>query len=532
MWCLNPNGCVLDELERAEGVRKPVMEPDCLSPGPSPTTGSNPATGRPHLEDSSMVCPTARAADREASLASLDRTSDPANSFDQQTIPPAQLAAWPISGQDSLQREFHQKLQASSSPHGERSLGKLTTHCSESGLAGGLKGISIPFQEMSWVWSNSSQTSFTRDTNTAPCALTGQRSHLYMRALTDSQLAPIQTVERHVFHKWPPQPRYSTTWDVAKVTNHIESSGENKELSFPDLTLKVVALLALTRPSRSMDLKNLDIRFRQFSPESVTFYSSKQAKQSCQTKPVKEFFFPRFEQNMRLCPVLALQKYEKRTTDKRSVITSTQLLIAMIRPHNLVSSSTVARWLKTILNSADIDTSIFKAHWARSAATSAASDAGVTTATILDAADWATETLFQKFYYEPKHNSAFGHAVLSQLSTTGEAATKSRWYGDRAFWNIITEWLRPRSGRQLFWIIWRMWCRTYQRPTATHPVQNRACGSTAIIANNFRWLARKKADDGWADTWFCELVMRHRSKNGAWPYTFRTNSLQNTSCRV
>ena len=119
---------------------------------------------------------------------------------------------------------------------------------------------------------------------------------------------------------------------------------------------------------------------------------------------------------------------------------------------------------------AGIDTSIFKAHSVRSAATSSASEAGVTTATILDAADWATETVFQRFYYKPKHNTTFGHAVLSQLSTTDRRATNSRWYGDRAFWNIITEWLRPRSGRQLFWIIWRMWCRTYQRPATTHPI--------------------------------------------------------------
>ena len=149
-------------------------------------------------------------------------------------------------------------------------------------------------------------------------------------------------------------------------------------------------LLALTRPSRSMDLTNLDIRFRHYSPEGVTFQSAKLAKQSRQTKPVRDFFFPKFEQNKKLCPVLTLQEYEKRTTDKRSPNGSTQLLIAMIRPHKPVSSSTVARWLKTVLNNAGIDTSIFKAHSVRSAACSSASEAGVTTATILDAADWAT----------------------------------------------------------------------------------------------------------------------------------------------
>ena len=174
-----------------------------------------------------------------------------------------------------------------------------------------------------------------------------------------------------------------------------------------------------------MDLTNLDIRFRHYSPEGVTFQSAKLAKQSRQTKPVRDFFFqsrqtkpvrdfffPKFEQNKKLCPVLTLQEYEKRTTDKRSPHGNTQLLIAMIRPHKPVSSSTVARWLKTVLNNAGIDTSIFKAHSVRSAACSSASEVGVTTATILDAADWATETVFQRFYYKPKHNTTFGHAVL------------------------------------------------------------------------------------------------------------------------
>ena len=238
----------------------------------------------------------------------------------------------------------------------------------------------------------------------------------------------VSRLLKGVFHERPPQPRYSTTWDVSVVTNHIESLGDNQDLdlTLADLTLKVVALLALTRPSRSVDLTNLDIRFRHFCPEGVTFHAAKLAKQSRQTKPVKEFFFPKFEQNKKLCPVLALQEYEKRTSEKRSSNGSTQLLIAMIKPHKPVSSSTVARWLKTVLNNAGIDTSIFKAHSVRSAATSSASEAGVTTATILDAADWATETVFQRFYYKPKHNTTFGHAVLSQLSTTDRRATNSR----------------------------------------------------------------------------------------------------------
>ena len=185
-------------------------------------------------------------------------------------------------------------------------------------------------------------------------------------------------------------------------------------------------LLALTRPSRSRYLSNLDTRLRQVSPQDVTFYLTRLAEQSRPTKPVKKFFFPRFDQNRKLCPVTALQEYERRTADKRSASSNTQLLIGMIRPHNPVSSSTEARWLKSMLNNSGIDTSIFKAHSVRSAATLSASEVGITTATILDAANWATESVYQRFYYKPKDNSTFGYAVLSRLSTTDKQATKSR----------------------------------------------------------------------------------------------------------
>lgn len=85
----------------------------------------------------------------------------------------------------------------------------------------------------------------------------------------------------------------------------------------------------------------------------------------------------------------------------------------MVRPRKPVCSSTLARWLSSLLDKAGIDTSIFKAHSTRSAATSAASNAGVTTADILRAADWSSESVFTKFYYKPLRSGAFGEAVLS-----------------------------------------------------------------------------------------------------------------------
>ena len=223
------------------------------------------------------------------------------------------------------------------------------------------------------------------------------------------------------FHERPPQPRYTVTWNVATVTTYLDTLGDNDKLHLNDLTQKTAMLLALTRPSRSADLVGLSLDQRRYSPEGVTFIPTKLAKQSRQTKKSASFFFPAFPSNRRLCPVATIREYEMRTKDRREGQNHSQLFISLIKPYNPVSSSTIARWLKCVLAKAGIDTSLFKAHSVRGASTSAAAGAGVTTNDILSAADWSSESVFQKFYYKPEQNSAFGVAVLSVLSTTNKS---------------------------------------------------------------------------------------------------------------
>ena len=59
-----------------------------------------------------------------------------------------QLAIWPVYRGNTKVTVFQQKLQASCSPPGERSPHSHMTHCSQDGLAGVLKGITIPFQNL------------------------------------------------------------------------------------------------------------------------------------------------------------------------------------------------------------------------------------------------------------------------------------------------------------------------------------------------------------------------------------------------
>ena len=87
-----------------------------------------------------------------------------------------------------------------------------------------------------------------------------------------------------------------------------------------------------------------------------------------------------------------LLSYIQRTESLRQIGKQSikQLFVSYCKPHKAVTSATIARWLKTILKRAAIDTSIFTAHSFRSAVTSAAHFKGA-----------SSPSMFNKFYKKP-----------------------------------------------------------------------------------------------------------------------------------
>ena len=234
----------------------------------------------------------------------------------------------------------------------------------------------------------------------------------------------VSRVMKGAFNLRPPQPRYEATWDVTTVLRYIENLGPSEVLPLRELSWKLAMILALTRPSRSADLVKLDLRYRRFTPEGVVFQDSGLAKQARPGRLRAEYFFPAFEQ-ARLCPRHTLTVYEERTKSFRDQgdTERSKLFLAVVKPHKPISSSTMARWLRSLLGKAGIDTNIFKAHSVRGAAASAAANAGVTTIDIMKAADWSSESVFTKFYYKPVRSRAFGAAVLSMQGSGGLQTT-------------------------------------------------------------------------------------------------------------
>ena len=224
----------------------------------------------------------------------------------------------------------------------------------------------------------------------------------------------ITRLLKGVYNVRPPLPRYSDTWDVQMVLNYIETLGQSEDLSLKFLSLKTVFLLAITRPSRSVDLSTLNLSRMQSRSNGVSFLPSSLAKQSRQGKSIEAFFFPSFPTNKTLCPVNTLQVYLGRTAPLRQE--EAKLFISFIKPHKAVTSSSIARWLRLTLEYAGVNFSIFGAHSTRGASASAASRAGITTSDILIAANWNSESVFQRFYHKEIDRAAYGRAVIGQNS--------------------------------------------------------------------------------------------------------------------
>ena len=119
--------------------------------------------------------------------------------------------------------------------------------------------------------------------------------------------------------------------------------------------------------------------------------------------PRAKDFFASFPPDRKLCFCTYLKVYIERTKASHPAKSGSKnpLFLSYIKPHGPVTSTTLARWVKFTLAQAGIDTTKFKVHSSRSASSSAAYEAGIALADIMQAADRSTVSNFTKFYHKP-----------------------------------------------------------------------------------------------------------------------------------
>lgn len=204
-----------------------------------------------------------------------------------------------------------------------------------------------------------------------------------------------------VFNRRPSLPRYSEIWDPCIVLNYFRA---NDLQDLPSVTRKCVFLLSLAtcqRISTIHCIKLCDISFSKDNSSCILHISEMQK----QTRPGYHNSRLHVEsyQEPVVCPVVTLRNYIELTSEIRKE--KEYLFVVTVPPYSRASKDTLARWQKTILNVAGVE-SKFKPHSVRSAATSKMFQNKVPVDVIMQSAGWSGEDTFQKFYNKPKMSAS------------------------------------------------------------------------------------------------------------------------------
>ena len=205
----------------------------------------------------------------------------------------------------------------------------------------------------------------------------------------------ISRFMKGVFLNKPPKPRYVFTWDVCEVLNFLKTLYPLNSLNAKMLTLKTTALIALASAPRAQTMVNLNLDNMRTHDNFVVFCFQNMLKSYRVGKANSYVIKLEHFEDEKICPMHTLLYYVKFTEGFRK---SRQVFISYVS-HLAVTSSTIARWLKTVLELSGIDVSVFKSHSYRSASVSAAYNKGCSMSSILKAADWRSDKNFYKFYY-------------------------------------------------------------------------------------------------------------------------------------
>ena len=199
----------------------------------------------------------------------------------------------------------------------------------------------------------------------------------------------------------PPVPKYAFTWDVEGILTFLKSWSPNDSLSDKQLSMKMAMLLSLTAISRSSELQLLDLVFLSKFSKKFSFEihgTMKHLKKNQRPKPIEFYVYPGDKD---LCPVNIIDCYIKRSESWRGDMGQvSKLFLSYTKPHGPITSTSIARWIKHILDMAGIDASIFQAHSVRGASSSKALTRGLSVQDILVKGNWSRESTWQKFYHK------------------------------------------------------------------------------------------------------------------------------------
>ena len=201
-----------------------------------------------------------------------------------------------------------------------------------------------------------------------------------------------------IFNRRHSLPRNNITWDPEVILRFLKTLSPVKNLSLLQLSQKTVALLLLLTGQRGQSIHVMDLRNIDITKNHVKIRFGDLLKTTRPGYQQKELTIKAYAPDRRLCIVTVLTEYINRTKDLRQ---DDGLFIATVKPHRKISTDTILRWFKVVMDKAGLDLAIFTPHSARAASTSAAVRAKIPLHSILETAGRANSSTFRKYYEKP-----------------------------------------------------------------------------------------------------------------------------------
>ena len=214
----------------------------------------------------------------------------------------------------------------------------------------------------------------------------------------------------------PTFPRYPVTWDVGKVLKYLATWHPPSSLTLKKLTLKTVALIALTSCDRAQTIHALRVDKVSVTPQGLEFVIFDILKTSRRGHPAKVVKCVSWDAE-ELDVAHYVQKYIDKTFSLRCRAHRKGLgkPVQLFLSHKTglpVSKSTISRWLKEVMKMSGIDTDTFLPGSTRGASVSAAARRGASMSQILKAGDWSNLGTFQRFYHRTLEDTPVGRLIL------------------------------------------------------------------------------------------------------------------------
>ena len=173
-----------------------------------------------------------------------------------------------------------------------------------------------------------------------------------------------------VYQCHPAFPWYTSVWDVSIVLKYLKALPSLQDLQLKTLTLKLAMLCSLVTGQRSQSSHLMSQDHMSTGPDHCIFHMQDIVKQSVPWRKQPELIIPLFRAEPKLCVFSHLTEYLNRT--EKLWGEEKRLFVSYIKPHKWVTKDTIVQWIKSVMESAGIDLTLFKIHSTRAATTSKA----------------------------------------------------------------------------------------------------------------------------------------------------------------